>query len=179
MQSMGKMNYTITRQMQVDLIAAYKRVVERGCYSQTDAYERMVLEPAPRYYVSAKHAFQMLSPMMRGDFTRINQLSALKREMYYSLYREVLRMVDMPTYIGKPLWFVTQFAVQRPAPRFFISPKRAKILRNMIKSGVVDETGKVIDERWPNYVRSREKRRRFAERKKKWMQEKMSGQTDS
>lgn len=159
--------------MQTDLMDAYKRVCGR-CWNQREAYERMVMEPAPRYYITPKQAFQVLSPMMRGDFTQVKQMLKLKREMYYSLYDEVVKMAEQTQFVNKSLWFIVQFAVTRPAPRFYITPMRAKNIRGMLKNNMIDSNGKVIDEKMPSYVIMREKRRREAERKRKWKQERMS-----
>lgn len=182
--TMPKINdYSLKRQMLDDLMQAYKRVCAKGCWTQGEAYERMVMEPAPRYYVTSKHAFEVLSPMMRGDFSHVRQMVTHRKYMYLDLYDEVVRMVEQPTYIGKSLWFIMQFAVQRPAPRFYISPARAKILRCMIKKGAIDDTGRVVEALWPSYAsnreKKREKQRKIAERKRQWMQEKMSDQTRS
>ena len=42
-----KNDYEITRQMHADLIKAYINV-SKHCWTQHEAYERMVKEPAPR-----------------------------------------------------------------------------------------------------------------------------------
>jgi hypothetical protein len=172
---MSKVNYDISKQMQQDLIAAYKRVCG-NCWSQQQAYERMVNEPAPRYYVSAKQASQNIALMVRGDFSRIEMMMPLRREMYYSLFKVVQELSEKREFIGKSLSYIMKFAVVQPAPKFFISPIRGCIIRGFIKNGVFDENGKVIDAKLPSYVNTREKnRKRTKERKerKKWMLEKM------
>jgi hypothetical protein len=75
-----------------------------------------------------------------------------------------------------------KFAVVQPAQKFFISPIRGSIIRGFIKNGVFDENGKVIDEKLPSYVNTRENnRKRTKERKerKKWTLEKMSEETEA
>lgn len=173
---MSKENYDITKQMQVDLINAYKKVCG-SCWSQTQAYERMVEQPAPRYYVTPKQACSVISRMMKGDFERVNMMAPTRREMYYSLFDVVIKLSEKREFIGKSLSYIMKFAVAQPAPQFFISPIRARIIRGHIRNGVFDEEGKVRDEKLPSYTRCREKKRRIAEAKRRWMLEKMSEET--
>jgi hypothetical protein len=176
---MSKVNYDISKQMHQDLIAAYKRVCGE-CWSQHQAYERMVNEPAPRYYVTPRQASQNIAAMIRGDFRRIDLMMPLRREMYYSLFKVVQELSEKREFIGKSLSYIMKFAVMQPAPKFFISPVRASIIRGFIRNGVFDEDGKVRDEKLPSYVNTRENnRKRTKERKErkekmKWMLEKMS-----
>jgi hypothetical protein len=159
--------------MQRDLIEAYKRVYS-SCWTQKQAYERMVDEPAPRYYVSPKQASVILSPMMKGDFVRVDMMMPLRREMYYSLYHEVIKLCERREFIGKSLSYIMKFAVTQPAPKFYISPTRAKIIRSYIRNGVFDENGRVRDEKLPSYIICREKKRVQYQARKKWMLERMS-----
>ena len=163
-------DYSLRKQFYHDLIEAYKRVAP-NCWTQYEAYERMVKEPAPRYYVSAKQAYQVMSHMVKGDFERVNMMLPLRRRMYYSLYDEFVSLCEKPMYYNKSLWFIVQHAVARPAPEFFISAERAKHIRSWLKSGVLDEDGKIDQTRIPSYVRTREYQRKKREERKKWMSE--------
>ena len=169
-----KENYDITRQMQIDLIAAYKRVCS-SCWTQTEAYEKMVKEPAPRYYVTAKQACQVLSPMLRGDFGTVNMMRPIRREMYYSLYDEVVRLSEKRDYINKGLMYIVRDAVMRPAPRFFISPVRARIIRLWLKNGVYDDEGrfKKDGQEWYGAMVERQRIRSEKRKNRKWMLEKI------
>lgn len=165
--------------MYKDLMDAYKKVAPL-CWTQQEAYNRMVKQPAPRYYVTAKQAYQVIARMAKGDFERVNMMLPLRRRMYYTLFDEFVRLCEKPTFYGTSVWFIVQHAVERPAPEFFISPERAKHLRIWLKSGVIDDDGRVDERRLPSYVRTREyQRKKRIERKewKKWIAEKMSGET--
>lgn len=169
-------DYSIRRQMHRDLIEAYKRVAPT-CWSQGEAYQRMVKEPAPRYYVTAKQAYQVISQMVKGDFERVNMMLPLRRKMYFSLYDEFVSLCEKPMYYNKSVWFIMQHAVARPAPEFFISPERAKHIRCWLKNGVIDDEGKIDESRLPSYVRTREYQRQKRERRLKWMSERTSEET--
>lgn len=170
-----KQNYDISRQMQIDLIKAYNKV-SRTCWSQQEAYEKMVLEPAPRYYVTPKQACAVISPMISGNFDTVKSMYPLRRKMYYDLYKEVIRLSEKREFIGKSLSYIMKHAVAQPAPRFYIGPVRARIIRGFIKNDVFDEEGRVRDDRLPSYVNTRENKRRRIEERRKWMLEKMSGE---
>ena len=171
---MSKENFDISKQMQEDLIRAYKQVYG-SCWTQKQAYERMVMQPAPRFYVTPKQACTIISPMMRGDFERVDLMMPLRREMYYSLFDVVVRLSEKREFIGKSLSYIMKFAVAQPAPRFYISPIRAKIIRSYIRNNNFDENGRVRDEKVPSYVACRERNVQKYRRRKQWMQERMSG----
>ena len=78
-------------------------------------------------------------------------------------------MTERTEYYGKSLSYIMKFAVLRPAPKFFISPTRAKIIRNSVRNGVYDEDGKVIDAKQPSYITCRERKRKKMEERRKWM----------
>ena len=159
--------------MYKDLIQAYKNVAPL-CWSQQEAYERMVLEPAPRFYVTAKQAYHFITKMVRGDFERVNLMLPLRRSMYYALYDEFVKLSEKPSFYNKSVWFIIQHAVAQPAPRFYITAERAKHLRCWLKNGTIDNNGKVDERRLPSYKRTRENLYKRRERKRQWMLEKMS-----
>ena len=167
------MNYDISRQLQHDLIEAYKQVYGK-CWSQKEAYERMVKQPAPRYYVTAKQAVQVLSPMFKGDFEMVNMMMPRRRRMYYCLYNETVKLIEKPMFYKKSLSFVVQFAVTQPAPEFFMSPSRARQIRAWLKNGGIDEEGKVDQTKIKTYARRLESYYRQKEEKARWMSERMS-----
>ena len=167
-----KSNYDISRQMQIDLMEAYKRVCN-SCWSQHDAYERMIKEPAPRYYVSPKQACQIISPMLRGDFEMVDLMMPTKREMYYSLFNEVVRLSEKRDFIGKGLMYIMREAVLQPAPRFYISPNRARNIRSWIKAGAYEEDGSFRKETQRWYTAMIERQKQKKEARKKWMSERM------
>lgn len=166
-------DYSLRKRMYHDLMEAYKKVAPH-CWTQQEAYERMVKQPAPRYYVTAKQAYQVLARMVRGDFERVNMMLPLRRRMYYTLFDEFVNLCEKPMFYGQSVWFIVQHAVERPAPEFFVSPQRAKHLRCWLKRGVIDENGKVDESKLPSYARTREYQRIKREKRKKWIAEKMS-----
>ena len=140
-------DYSLRRQMYEDLMEAYKKVAPH-CWTQQQAYERMVKQPAPRYYVTAKQAYQIIARMVKGDFERVNMMLPLRRRMYYTLFDEFVSLCEKPM-----CW---------------------------LKSGIIDDEGKVDQSRLPSYVRTREYHRMKREQRKekqKWIAEKMSEET--
>lgn len=136
-----KNDYNITKQYQDDLIKAYNKVAQSS-WSQKDAYAKAVKLPAPRYYVSARQAAQIISPMVRGDFERVNMMHPNRRRLYYSLFDKVIELSEKRAFIGKPLIYIVRFAVASPAPEFFVSPNALAQVRAYLKKGYFDEEGK-------------------------------------
>ena len=168
-----KNDYEITQQMHADLMEAYIRVSSK-CWTQHEAYERMVKEPAPRYYVTPKQAYQVLLRMMKGNFEYVDTMPEGKKKMYYSLFDVVNELSMKRSFIGKSLWYIVPFAVNSPAPEFFISPERARHIRGWLKSGAIKEDGRIDDTIVKSYAKRRENRRRNSKTLKEiWMSEKM------
>ena len=169
-------DYSLRKQMYHDLIEAYKAVAPH-CWTQGEAYERMVKQPAPRYYVTPKQAYQVIAKMVKGDFEMVNMMLPLRRKMYYALYDEFVSLCEKPMFYGKSVWFIMQHAVSRPAAEFYISAERAKHIRCWLKTGVIDDEGRIVESRLPSYARTREYHRNKRERKKQWMLERTLSET--
>ena len=56
---MSKRNYSIIEEMRGALMDTYRKVAP-DCWSQQEAWEKTVRHPAPRYYITAKQAYQRL-----------------------------------------------------------------------------------------------------------------------
>lgn len=136
-----KNDYDISRQYQDDLIKAYNKVAP-NCWSQEDAYKKAVKQPAPRYYVSARQAAQVIAPMVRGDFERVNMMQPNRRRMYYSIFDKVMELSEKRAFIGKSLTYIVQYAVISPAPEFFVSHYALAQVRSFLKNGYFDDEGK-------------------------------------
>lgn len=115
------MRNTYSKQMSEDLKVAYRDVNRRvDIRSQQEAFELTVREPAPRFYVSAEKARCYICPMLRGDSSRVDRLRPLRREMYHALFDVVLRLSRRREFSGRSAHYILSFAVNEPAPRFYI-----------------------------------------------------------
>lgn len=160
-----KNDYDISKQFQDDLIKAYNTVAPM-CWSQTDAYDRAVKQPAPRYYVSPRQAAQIISPMVRGDFERVNMMMPNRRRMYYSLFEKVIELSEKRAFVGKSLAYIMQYAVASPAPEFFVTGYSVEKVRQYLKNGYLDEEGRVVNcrSRDNSYIKLKAKREKHKER---------------
>lgn len=140
---MSKTDYNITRQLQEDVIAAYIKVSGKA-WDYQDAFRQIASMPAPRYYVTAKQAFQIVAPMMKGDFRKVDHMTRNKRRMYYSLFNKAMELSEQHTFRGKSLFYIMQFAVTSPAPEFFLSPNRINNIRHFYRTGVTDDDGRMV-----------------------------------
>lgn len=118
---MTKHNYDISIQQRADLLAAYRKIAPY-CLTQQQAWQRTVSSPAPRYYVSRKQAFQKVVKMVKGDFSEVDAMKPLRRQMYYSLYEQTLKAINKREFANMPLFYIMQFVVCQPAPSFFLTP---------------------------------------------------------
>jgi hypothetical protein len=159
-----KNDYDISKQYQDDMISAYNKVAPT-CLMQMDAYRKAVKQPAPRYYGSARQAAQVLAPMMRGNFERVDMMIPNRRRMYYSLFEKVLEMSEKRAFVGKPLSYIVAFAVSSPAPEFFTTPESFRVLRSWLKNNHFDDSGRAqgVHARERQYLKLKKKRERAKE----------------
>ena len=155
-----KNDYDISKRFQDDLIKAYNSVAPH-CWTQEEAYEKAVKQPAPRYYVSAKQAAQVIARMVKGDFERVDMMLPNRKRMYYSLFQKVIEMSEKRDFVGKSLTYIVNFAVSSPAPEFFVSVYSIRQVRQFLKRGYFDDDGKVVNyrSRVTSYIKLKEKRR--------------------
>lgn len=112
-------------QMKEDLMKVFREVCSSyECKNNREAWRQVVTHEAPRFYIDSRRAHLYISPMLRGDTSKIDKLSPLKREMYQELFKTVMRIWQEDKYYGKSLNYVLQFAILEPAPRFYIDTKR-------------------------------------------------------
>lgn len=138
---MGKTNYYLTVQLYKDLLKAYSKVCGT-CWTQMEAYERVVKLPAPRFYISEKQAYQVISKMLKGDFSSVNRFEPNRRRMYYDLLNKTMELSEKRGYIGKPLCYVVRYAVKEPAPEFYMEPLTFLKIYNGLKNGTIREDGR-------------------------------------
>ena len=124
-----KENSLCREQMKDDLMKVFREIsAGYTCRYQTEAYEQTVKHPAPRYYIDARRAHRVISPMRRGDYTELHKLSALKQQMYLDLFDTVQKLYQRSAYWGKSLYYVLQFAILEPAPRFYIGADMMRLI---------------------------------------------------
>lgn len=123
--------------MRKDLFIAYRDVTSKPCPSQAVAWRRTVKHPAPRYYVTPKGALNVVGPMARGDFSKLERVPKHRRKLYLCLFEEMKILAQKRAFQGKSLTCLITAAVQRPAPEFFITAETfRKIFHNAKRYGV-------------------------------------------
>lgn len=124
---MTKKEYGLIVAQREDLMDVYRKVAPY-CLSQKEVWEKVVSSPAPRYYVSARQAWEKLRRMIVGDFSVVDNMKPAKKRLYYSLFKKYLELSQRRQFLGKSLWFVCQFLVTEPAPEFFMKPQNLKFI---------------------------------------------------
>ena len=129
------MRNTCSEQMSEDLRVAYRSVMNRyDIRTQQEAYERTVCEPAPRFYVNGHSAYYIIRPMLCGDYSKLERMLPLRQEMYKALLEVVLRLSRKREFHGRSPYYICKFAVNEPAPRFYIGvEKMRKVFRKWRK----------------------------------------------
>lgn len=152
--------------MQIDMTKAYCEESGRS-WTMQEACERAVKHPAPRFYISHKQAFQIISPMMKGNFIIVDAMQDNRRRMYYTLFNVVLELSEKREFHGKSLWYIVQHAVCQPAPEFFVGGGALYKTRLLIKQGYIQEDGRCVGDknRERAYAKLRASRQKMKELK--------------
>lgn len=125
MKSIGaKMEYSDERIC--DLMRAYEEYVSSCSYLRMpELYEAVVNTGTKRFWVSDKRASLVISSMMRGE-DALRSMRPLKREMYEEIYRRVVLL--RKTRPCASVYELCSEVVAQPAPKFYLTPKSAKVM---------------------------------------------------
>lgn len=119
---------------------AYKEVCQSS-WTQMEAWERTIKHKAPRFYVSPKQAYYVLSPVFfHGDRSKLDSLKPSRRRMYECLYNVVLELSQKPSFVGMSLWKLMPYAVAHEAPEFFVDWELIRKVFRWTKKGVINGT---------------------------------------
>ena len=129
---MARRSFELTCIMREDLMNAYRGVYSK-CHSQGEAYYKTVKHPAPRFYVTPTQAYNMMRPIVAGDFSKLNALPPLKRNMYIEMFNVLRALTQKQEFMGKSLWFICPFLVTHPASEFYLSKNTFKDIFPSIK----------------------------------------------
>lgn len=83
---------------------------------------KVVLMPAPRFWVSEERATEVISTWLRqGEEFALEGMREVKKRMF----REIMRRVQPRLSAGRPLYHVVSEVVNEPAPEQFMTPGNA------------------------------------------------------
>lgn len=114
-----------------DLIRVYKQLVNesRQIYLP-EICKKLVNMPSERFWVSEERASIVISDMLKGR--SIEKMTVNKREMYEEIYRRVLELQKESP--DATVYELVSQVVEGPAPKFYLTPKSAKVIISKIKS---------------------------------------------
>ncbi len=109
-----------------DLMRAYDNYIETcGYIRMPDVYGSIVNMPSRRFWVSEIRAALVVAAIMRGE-NCLDSMLPMKREMYEEIYRRVLAL--RAEYPEESTSELCAMVVERPAPKFYLTPGSAKIM---------------------------------------------------
>lgn len=114
-----------------DLMRAYRELMSTTRYiKMSDIYRRVVDMPSQRFWVSEERAAIVVSNMLKGR--SIDQMRPNKREMFEEICRRVRELQkERPE---ETVYNLVFDVVGSPAPKFYLTPKTAKVIVNRIKA---------------------------------------------
>ena len=142
---MTKTNYDISVQFRRDMMEAYKKVGARGM-TAAQAYALTCKQPAPRYYVTRKQAYQVIAKMLKGDFSEGKKMRDNRRKLYASLFDTTIRLMKKRGFAKKKLYYIMQYAVLEPAPEFFCNWRTFQKIFQCVQNGRFIKSPKWYDD---------------------------------
>ncbi len=115
---------TNTQERNAELYALYRKYMREGHTTHSEAVRAAVNSPASRFWVSPNYLYQEISNRRKGC-RHVRQREMKKTVLYDYLYCDYLKMKDRPLSRGLSLEALCDLLVNRPAPSFFLSEKRA------------------------------------------------------
>ena len=97
---MTKQNYDITRMQREDLAKAYRDVYPK-CWSQQEVWDKIAKHPAPRYYITAKEAYEKLRRMV----TTSRSSATIRKDREGLHIWSIQDFVDLTVYV-LPVWIL-------------------------------------------------------------------------
>ena len=114
-----------TQERDNELYAIYRRFMKEINVTHAKAVELAVKSPASRYWVSPNYLYREIRRREAGNEMKEKSRTMRKSSVYDSLYSDYLTIRERPTYCGLSKLALCDLLVNRPAPSFFISEKRA------------------------------------------------------
>ena len=114
-----------TKERDYELYAAYRKFMNEINVTHAKAVALAVKSPASRYWVSPNYLYREIHRRESGGESKDKSRTMRKSPLYDSLYSDYLSIRERPTCRGLSKLALCDLLVNRPAPSFFISEKRA------------------------------------------------------
>lgn len=110
---------------------AYDRIIrESGSgTSSREVCRRVANAPAPRYYVTARRAIEVVWRIHNGK--PMNRQRSLRGDMYADIYKRALAMMKDT---GRGLANCVSRIIEKPAPSFYVSPGTVRNIVSQVMS---------------------------------------------
>lgn len=108
-----------------ELRAIYRKFMHEVNVTHAEAVKAAVNSPASRYWVSPNYLYREILRRKAGKTTNMKRAYG-KTAVYDQLYSDYLSIRNKTMYKDMPLPMLCDLLVARPAPRFYMSEKRAE-----------------------------------------------------
>jgi hypothetical protein len=103
-----------------EMISVYRKVAPE-CWTQKQAFERVVNHPASGFFILPQTACNVVRNMYWGRSDHIRRRSGNQARMYEEIYRRIMEKSQKPEYSGMSLVGLCTIVVDEPAPEFYMS----------------------------------------------------------
>jgi hypothetical protein len=119
-----------------ELYRIFKDIFFNTDLSYKEAVIKAVNSPCSRYWLSSDYVYrEIISRLNNYKWNRRRKAPRTIREKAYEqLYEKFLELSQMREFRGCSARFISSFLVARPAPSFFLSPRRAKDIISKIRN---------------------------------------------
>ena len=124
---------TNTQERNAELYALYRKYMREDHTTHSEAVRAAVNSPASRFWLSPNYLCIVFSAIRKGSSPSPRR-KLTKSPIYRQLYDDYLKLKDRPLYRNLPMEAICDLLVNRPAPSFFLSEKRADEIIRKVKS---------------------------------------------
>lgn len=115
--------------------ALYKAYLEalkkKQVKSHTEAIIEAINTPTKRFWISPHHACRKILKFKK--MKEMGNARPIREEALKEIFAIYEKLETKPTFKGASAFFITTFAVQHEAPKFYISPTRAGAIISRMK----------------------------------------------
>lgn len=98
------------------------RELAGDCWTQKQAYEKVVRHRASSFYILPHTAYNALRKVFKGMQSDVRCHTENDRRKYRDIYARIVERSAEPEYAGMSLRELCEVVVREPAPEFYLNP---------------------------------------------------------
>ena len=125
-------------------IAKMYRQIAPFCVTQTQAYEEMAGQAAPRFYVNPRQAALRIARILKYGDEELQKMRPTTRALYADLMEVYESLRQDPRFENAPLLRVMSVAVRKPAKSFYLYKRGYSYALKYVKTHLITDINDIL-----------------------------------